>query len=75
MTPFDFETGHNIPESKGGETKLDNLRAICSQCSKSMANRYTLDEFSYKFSPFTDAAEKHQKDKDKKRNIKIFACF
>ena len=81
MTPFDFETGHNIPESKGGATTLDNLRAICSQCNKSMGNRYTIDEFSSKFSPFNVAAEeekkkKEKKDKkDKKEKIKIFSCF
>ncbi len=49
MTPFDFEAGHNIPESKGGGTALENLRPICSQCNKSMGNRYTIDEFGLKF--------------------------
>lgn len=75
MTPFDFETGHNIPESKGGATTLDNLRAICSQCNKSMGNRYTIDEFSSKFSPFADVAEKQQKDNNKKKISKMFSCF
>ena len=61
MTPFDFEAGHNIPESKGGATTLDNLRAICSQCNKSMGNRYTIDEFSATFSPIVG-----EKNVDKK---------
>lgn len=49
ITPFSFETGHNVPESKGGQTSLGNLRPICSQCNKSMGNRFTIDEFSKSF--------------------------
>jgi 5-methylcytosine-specific restriction endonuclease McrA len=46
ITPFSFEVGHNIPESRGGATTLENLRPICSICNKSMGNRYTIDEYS-----------------------------
>jgi 5-methylcytosine-specific restriction endonuclease McrA len=46
ITPFTFETGHNIPESKGGATDIGNLRPICSKCNKSMGDSYTIDEFS-----------------------------
>lgn len=46
ITPFTFEVGHNIPESKGGTTDIFNLRPICSSCNKSMGNIYTIDEFS-----------------------------
>jgi len=46
ITPFTFEVGHNVPESKGGSTDLDNLRPICSKCNKSMGSTYTIDEFS-----------------------------
>lgn len=46
MTPFTFEVGHNVPESKGGSSELDNLKPICSSCNKSMGNTYTIDEFS-----------------------------
>lgn len=48
---FSYETGHNIPESKGGLTNVENLRPICAQCNKSMGNRYTIDEFSLRFAP------------------------
>jgi 5-methylcytosine-specific restriction endonuclease McrA len=51
ITPFNFEAGHNIPESKGGSTTIDNLYPICSTCNKSMGNRYSIHEFSEKFSP------------------------
>jgi 5-methylcytosine-specific restriction endonuclease McrA len=46
MTPFNFEVGHNIPESKGGRTDTSNLRPICGKCNKSMGNEYSIDEFS-----------------------------
>jgi len=46
ITVFDWEAGHNIPESKGGETTLDNLIPICSRCNKSMSNNYTIEEWN-----------------------------
>lgn len=49
VTAFSFECGHNVPESKGGETSIENLVPICSACNKSMGNRFTIDEFSKAF--------------------------
>jgi 5-methylcytosine-specific restriction endonuclease McrA len=49
MNVFDFQCGHNIPESKGGQTTLDNLVPICSRCNISMGNRYSIDEWNAKF--------------------------
>jgi 5-methylcytosine-specific restriction endonuclease McrA len=46
MTPFMFEVGHNVPESKGGTLDIDNLRPICAKCNRSMGDHYTIDEFS-----------------------------
>ena len=43
---FDFHVGHNIPESKGGATVLENLRPICSRCNLSMSNNYSIDEWN-----------------------------
>lgn len=54
ISPFNFEAGHNIPESKGGATSIDNLMPICSACNKSMGNRYTIDEYS-KLAPKRDS--------------------
>ena len=68
MSPFDFETGHNIPESKGGSTTLNNLRPICAQCNKSMGNRYTIDEFSSTFS--LEVATKEEKEVKEEEDIK-----
>jgi hypothetical protein len=45
VTAWDFQAGHNIPESKGGPTVLENLRPICSRCNQSMANNFTFDEW------------------------------
>jgi hypothetical protein len=49
MSVFDFQTGHNIPESKGGPTTIDNLVPICSRCNLSMSNNYTFKEWSEKY--------------------------
>jgi len=45
ITVFDFQSGHNVPESKGGSTDLTNLRPICSRCNSSMNDTYTIDEW------------------------------
>lgn len=42
---FDFQVGHNIPESKGGDLDLENLRPLCSRCNQSMSNKYTITEW------------------------------
>ena len=49
LTVFDFQCGHNIPESKGGKTTLDNLIPLCGRCNVSMGDRYTIDEWNAKF--------------------------
>lgn len=49
MTPFQFEAGHIVPESKGGNTNLENLLPICGSCNRSMGNRYSITEFSNQF--------------------------
>lgn len=46
MTVFDFHVGHNIPESRGGPTILNNLVPLCSRCNTSMGNQYTIDEWN-----------------------------
>ena len=46
ISPFSFEVGHNIPESRGGSLDISNLRPICAKCNRSMGDSYTIDEFS-----------------------------
>ncbi len=49
ITVFDFSLGHNIPVSKGGSNKFDNLYPICSRCNTSMGNKYTIKEWEDAF--------------------------
>ena len=42
---FNFQVGHDIPESKGGTLDIDNLKPICSNCNLSMSNKYTITEW------------------------------
>lgn len=43
---YNFHMGHNVPESKGGERDLRNLRPICANCNQGMGDRMTIDEWS-----------------------------
>ena len=45
ITVFDFQCGHNIPESKGGPTSLENLVPICARCNLSMGNTHTFTQW------------------------------
>ena len=45
-----WEAGHVIPESKGGETVIENLRPICSMCNRSMGNM-DMRDFCKKYYP------------------------
>jgi hypothetical protein len=51
ITVFDFECGHNVPESKGGQTSFENLVPICRSCNMSMSNSFTFDEWCITHSP------------------------
>lgn len=57
ITVWDFQAGHNIPESRGGATKPDNLIPICSRCNLSMGNRYTITEWNKLGSPSNQVPE------------------
>ena len=46
MDVFNFHVGHNIPESKGGDMVLENLRPICQGCNLSMGSQFTIDEWN-----------------------------
>ncbi len=48
ITAFDFHVGHDIPESRGGETRINNLVPICARCNTSMGNQYTFQEWNTK---------------------------
>lgn len=54
ITVFDFQCGHDIPESKGGATDITNLYPICGKCNLSMSNTYTLKEWSALYTAVTE---------------------
>lgn len=47
ITPFNFECGHIIAESKGGKTNLDNLRPVTKICNQSVGTE-NMDDFKKK---------------------------
>lgn len=65
MSVFDFQCGHNVPESKGGKTNVTNLIPICSRCNLSMGDHFTIDEWNSRFAPPTGP---------KKLGWKYYAC-
>lgn len=46
INAFNFQAGHNIPESRGGKTTIENLIPICDRCNYSMGDRYSIDEWT-----------------------------
>ncbi len=42
---FDFHVGHDIPESRGGNLDIKNLKPICARCNLSMSDNYTIQEW------------------------------
>lgn len=71
MNVFDFHVGHNIPESKGGSTTIENLKPICSRCNSSMSNNYSIEEWS-KMGKETnkESGKESGKDSGKKHPVK-----
>ena len=50
ITVFNFQCGHNVAESKGGKTNVENLIPICGRCNISMGSQYSIDTWNAKFS-------------------------
>jgi hypothetical protein len=64
---FNFQVGHDIPESKGGTIDIDNLKPICVSCNLSMSNKYSITEWS-KLIDMNSI--KHIEEENHKKNIK-----
>lgn len=43
---FNYQVGHDVPDSKGGTFHIHNLRPICCNCNLSMGNKYTIQEWN-----------------------------
>lgn len=50
ITQQDFECGHVIPASKGGNNGVDNLRPLCRNCNRSMGDDH-MDKFMEVYFP------------------------
>ena len=77
ITAFDFQCGHNIPESKGGSFALTNLYPLCSRCNLSMGNTYTFDQWNAikaapKAVPEVRTWRQHMSERKMPR---FFSCF
>lgn len=48
ISVFDFQAGHDIPESKGGDTSIANLVPICGRCNLSMGNQFNFKDWCKK---------------------------
>ena len=42
---FNYHVGHDIPEVKGGNLDIKNLKPLCARCNLSMSKNYTIDEW------------------------------
>jgi hypothetical protein len=69
ITVFNFESGHNIPESKGGPTTIENLIPLCGNCNKSMASGHTFHEWCAQYSSMPPPSPKRPWFK------RFFSCF
>ena len=73
---FDFQSGHNIPESKGGALTIDNLYPLCARCNTSMGDRYTFDEWTKVAAPLAALAASATASTPPKRTwSRFFSCF
>jgi len=66
---FNFQVGHDIPESKGGTIDIDNLKPICASCNLSMSNKYSITEWSKLIN--IDSLIKMQENKTENKNYNI----
>jgi P4 family phage/plasmid primase-like protien len=81
ITTFDFECGHIIAQSKGGDFSFENLRPICKKCNQSMGNKNMIEfmkSMSYDISrsKITDNLKEYlEKYEELRRNYYIMDCI
>lgn len=80
ITVFNFQCGHDIPESKGGPTNITNLYPICGKCNLSMSNTYTFTEWCklYEAKPPQNTVEENLNPiPNPKKSFwkRLFCCF
>ena len=77
ITVFDFESGHNIPESRGGPTTIENLVPICSRCNRSMGSQHTFDQWCQMYSSAQPPPQPPTEESSQGRGhiARFFACL
>ena len=43
---FDFNVGHDVPESEGVTLDINNIKPICARCNLSMSDNYTIKQWT-----------------------------
>ena len=74
ITVFDFESGHNIPESRGGPTTIENLVPICSRCNRSMGSQHTFDQWCQMYSS-AQPPSSEEPSQGRSRIARFFSCL
>jgi 5-methylcytosine-specific restriction endonuclease McrA len=74
ITVFDFESGHNIPESRGGPTTIENLVPICSRCNRSMGSQHTFDQWCQMYSSAQPPPPAEEPSQGRGRIARFFSC-
>ena len=77
ITVFDFESGHNIPESRGGPTTIENLVPICSRCNRSMGSQHTFDQWCQMYSSAQQPPPQSSEESRQGRGLiaRFFSCL
>ncbi len=77
ITVFDFQCGHDIPESKGGPTDITNLYPICGKCNLSMSNTYTFQEWCKLYTAMPDELPVPPPPPQERKSwfSRYFSCF
>ncbi len=71
ISPFSFDAGHNIPESKGGKLTIENLIPICRSCNLGMGDRYTIEEWNVKYTEHPGPLQPQEPPSDLRREQKL----
>ena len=70
-----FDVGHCIARAKGGSTKIENLRPICSPCNSSMGVNNMLSFMEKYGFGYVWKSIKQRKETEQRRKLEIVNAF